>query len=479
MRRGTAPYGASWKTLLPLGALLLFGAQGCGGDETVKTKIEQVDRCKDVQCAADEYCNGATGECVKKEGGNLCADKQCAADEYCDGATGQCVKKGGGGGGECDPPCGDGQVCDAETLTCIDLVEDLCQDVDCPAGKVCDGATGQCVDKAVDLCAEVQCPRGQCDPGSGTCVNPRSCAAEGQCLEGYFCFVMGGQGDCVVDRCVGVACPRGGVCDRLTGSCVDASPCESDEQCVGPNVVCEDGLCLPNCTVRPFPCPEGTVCDSERGICWQDLGRACAADGDCIGDHVCVENVCAPSCQEVPCRGARCRADGHCTPLGEDEECNGGIECADGEICIDGACTGDDPRFDCGDDGCPPGQRCGVFGCENPLLCERDADCLQGFVCHPEQNVCVACIFDEQCPGRQSCYAGTCIDARRCEDDEDCVGARTCNLQTHRCQPGPCAADRFEPNDGMAGAPLAGEGLFRGLTLCPGDEDWFKVFVPM
>lgn len=83
-------------------------------------------------------------------------------------------------------------------------------------------------------------------------------------------------------------------------------------------------------------------------------------------------------------------------------------------------------------------------------VCEEPGDCPAGFACSPEPLVSVQGAAQRQCVP----VAGACVDAS------------------------PCVGDPFEPNDAVAEAlakpPLA-SGETPGLTLCPGDDDWFFV----
>ncbi len=69
------------------------------------------------------------------------------------------------------------------------------------------------------------------------------------------------------------------------------------------------------------------------------------------------------------------------------------------------------------------------------------------------------------------------IDAPpECTNDNDCANGEQCSVRG-LCIPdtGPCNADNFEPNDIQDGAPLIEITNNTGLTLCPGDDDWYDV----
>ena len=102
----------------------------------------------------------------------------------------------------------------------------------------------------------------------------------------------------------------------------------------------------------------------------------------------------------------------------------------------------------CGDDGdlCvvnPDGNYCGE---------SCDSDCPSGYVCSPEPV-----------------------------DSVDGASARQCIPNSGACEGssgGDCSPDDHEPNDSSSDAsgPLS-SGTTNGLTLCPGNEDWFEITV--
>ena len=214
------------------------------------------------------------------------------------------------------------------TCTCFTCPTGVCHDVEC-VNAVCDGRDGTCPDP----CADVRCPAGQaCEPtdlqcyrtGQGLCeaceanvqcsadgtdrcvtnldTNERFCASpcQQECPPGYDCLDIQGADSnyCVpesrtcIDRCVGVQCPGGNICDPLTGACV-APPCALNTDCPA-NRYCgrTDGQC--------HPTGMGNTADLA----------ACAADAECRPGRVCALGTCTPVCDDLAdCNGGLCLPD--------------------------------------------------------------------------------------------------------------------------------------------------------------------------
>lgn len=212
--------------------------------------------------------------------------------------------------------------------TCLTCPTGVCRDVEC-VNAVCDGRDGTCPDP----CADVRCPAGQvCEPtdlrcyraGQGLCdaceanvqcsvdgtdrcltnldTDERFCASpcQQECPPGYDCVDVQGVDSnyCVpeartcIDRCAGVQCGAGRVCDPLTGACVDP-PCALNADCPV-NQYCgrSDGQC--------HPTGMGNTAD---------LG-ACAADAECRPGRLCALGLCTPVCDDLAdCNGGICLPD--------------------------------------------------------------------------------------------------------------------------------------------------------------------------
>ena len=113
-------------------------------------------------------------------------------------------------------------------------------------------------------------------------------------------------------------------------------------------------------------------------------------------------------------------------------------------------------------------------------------------------GVCEACSSDAQCGGADDlCLAqvGGAACGTACLQAQDCPAGFACSPQSlssvdggsgQQCiplsggchQPGTCISDALEPNDGISAALEAGPlspGQHGGLTLCPGDDDWYAI----
>jgi Cys-rich repeat protein len=131
-----------------------------------------------------------------------------------------------------------------------------------------------------------------------------------------------GDGHCGTDEtvCTGVGdCSNGGTCDASTGVCVP--PCKADSDCTN-----------------------GFVCQLYVHTCLATTTLPCMQDSDCTAPGAGCD-VAAGVCLEG---GARCLSD---------------TECADSQVCYNGACV--------------------------PSVCFGDADCDLGQTCHTRTRTCV------------------------------------------------------------------------------------------
>ena len=296
----------------------------------------------------DDDCDGDTDEGVLNRCGGcgLLPEEVCnGIDDDCDGDTDEDVKNACGGCGPLSP-----DVCDAFDNDCDGQID---EDPDCTEGRTCI---------------------------MGECAEP--CAA-GECPRGFFCNE---DNFCLADRCTGVQCGQGRVCDA--GSCVDAHivacrdvVCEGEEVCVEGNcqadpcqgVSCEAGQAcwLGTCedesvvACRQVECSQGEVC--QDGACVQDpcVGAQCEAG------QLCIDGVCDDACNHTTCgTGFECRL-GRCV---EDRCFN--VTCEDGKSCHLGNCV----FQGCENVVCGDNEQCGSAGCEPVGTC-GDAVCVDGEVC--------------------------------------------------------------------------------------------------
>ncbi|MBN1769695.1 MAG: PD40 domain-containing protein, partial [Deltaproteobacteria bacterium] len=171
-----------------------------------------------------------------------------------------------------------------------------------------------------------------------------------------------------------------------------------------------------------------------------EAGAACA-DGE-----VCVDGACATSCPgpQIECGGSCVDPDTDRAYCGASGDCTGaeaGAACADGEVCVDGACA----------TSCPAGQLVCDEACVDPLVdrqfCGATGDCTGA-------EAGAACAEGEICDGTGVCRAscstglvacgGACIDPESnpsyCGASGDCSGAgagAVCTA-TQACVAGSC-----------------------------------------
>jgi MYXO-CTERM domain-containing protein len=163
--------------------------------------------------------------------------------------------------------CPEGQVChDGMCIDGCDSVQcpqplacrfgrcvNLCDGVRCDSGQVCDRTTGRCV--AGCQCAP--CPAMTACQDDGRCIPPR--CVDVTCEANEFCDARG--------RCVnvcdemGVQCPIGQECNRMTGRCAEPPPPGPE-----PPMVRDD--------MRPPPTDTGVIDDMPSG----------AMDGGVVAD---------------------------------------------------------------------------------------------------------------------------------------------------------------------------------------------------
>jgi hypothetical protein len=216
------------------------------------------------------------------------------------------------------------------------------------------------------------------------------------------------RAECSVDA----ECDQGEACER--GRCVERSP--------------GVGLCQP-CERNADCVEEGARCleiNGEERVC----GRACEAAADCprgfecqsVSSEVGVPNQCVPAAD--PDNGARsCEVP---EPEPEPEPgCRRNDDCAQGELCVDGACAPEAPVACAADADCGAELICEEGSCA-PLECRRSADCADAQIC-VNARCEDACDDANPCPEGSSCEApGYCAPSHSCAADADCPQGQTC-----------------------------------------------------
>lgn len=199
-----------------------------------------------------------------------------------DGGTSECLVEPRsspvGGACGCIADCGDGLLCQDETM------------LGYPRG-VC---TAPCNDSGVD------CPEGLCELQVGTsdglcfqpCEGHAECRAGWQCLYGRCAPFCGEDGQCL-----------SGHCDPQTRLCTDGTPaegagplgaCVRGEDCA--SRVCVDafsGFCAVFCVEGAVECPAGSVCVPGLDSAEPELGMClptCTDTTECPGDFECLSD---------------------------------------------------------------------------------------------------------------------------------------------------------------------------------------------
>lgn len=155
--------------------------------------------------------------------------------------------------GVCVPGCVEGACFADQTCTGDNVcVETSCLRVNCPAGQTCRG--GMCE----DACEGVQCPQ----PLScrfGRCLN----LCEGvQCDMGQVCRDGRCTAGCQCAPCAaGLSCQPNGLC--IPPRCVDVH-CDANQYCN------DRGACVNVCDEMGVSCPRGQRCDRMSGVCIDD-----------------------------------------------------------------------------------------------------------------------------------------------------------------------------------------------------------------
>ncbi len=501
-------------------------------------------------CAAPaEECNGLDDDCDGSTD-----EEFLGLGEPCTRGEGACAAQGTTA---CDQS-GTRTVCDAELPAgccagdedcaaderCVDsacVAEPACvEDADCAAGERC--VAGACEDapacvEDADCAAGERCVAGACE-GAPACVEDADCAAGEVCVAGV-CEPVG----CLDDA----DCAAGEVC--VAGACEGAPACVEDADCDA-GEVCVAGACEPvGCLDDAFEdndaaggaAPLGTGARDDLQVCADDEDwfaiDVCAGgtltvalafehdDGDldvelldAAGDTLDTSNSSqdgeqvsyAPAGPETVLlrvygfRGAHnayaidVDVDGCVAPCAED------LDCAAGEVCVDGACVVDVPA--CEDDAFEDNDDAGsatpleAGSIDDLRICAGDVDGFRVALCaggtltvdvrftHADGDLDAA-LLDAR-GGELATSEGTddgehlAHTAVAAEEVFVVVygfgGAGTTyglDVAIEGCVDEPvCVEDDHEADDTPATAtPVGGDALFEDRVLCPADEDWYAV----
>lgn len=278
----------------------------------------------------------------------------------------------------------------------------------------------------------------------------------------------------ITSSCEGVTCPGAADDPALSacvgGRCVDprCSPerpdlcgepgCEVDEDCSSP-VACSDGVCIASeCFLRADDsrCDASELCEPQLGCVprpgGDDAGVSCAAvesscsdgeDDDCDGAIDCADSDClgTPCDDGSVCTEADvCRGDGTCggTPI----QCNDGNPCTDDACDPAGGCTFTDNTAAC-DDGfwCNGPDRCS----EGLCVAEGPAPCAD--FCNETTMACEECRVDADCgPVTRGEWSACSYTDGTCDE----TGTQTRTVSTPRCASGMCVVETTSESQGCS-----------------------------
>lgn len=205
-----------------------------------------------------------------------------------------------------------------------------CGDAVCEAGEDCNSCPADCPSYSV---GGASCGNGLCEAGDGEdCLScPSDCAGQQSGKpSGRFCCGFGGENPV---GCADAACTSGGFACTETPVGGGGSTCCGDFACEAP----EDGFnCSLDCGAPPvcgdLTCDPGEdvcSCASDCGTPPADEVGACTngEDDDCDGDVDCNDTDCAgdPACQAVDCSSFTdknsCNAEATCHWSNKDKVC--------------------------------------------------------------------------------------------------------------------------------------------------------------
>jgi hypothetical protein len=241
------------------------GANGCLSDE-VCVDFKCLPRPK---CSADADCGKPSFQCVlpaqicelRPGFGDECREPEapCGLGEFC--ALGLCRDRSTSRNCVTRGDCPVGQKCDHQNNLCIPdgpctLAAEL-PELTCDFDETCDAFTGQCL---------TQC-QNQCTPATELedCGPTRRCDASCRCVQ-----------------CLSNAdCGAGLVCNARAGRCESENLCFTDEDCDSP-LICDPATAL--CQVPPPPCEDDFDCAIAE-VCDIATGRCFLPDGPCNDDR--------------------------------------------------------------------------------------------------------------------------------------------------------------------------------------------------
>ena len=273
--------------------------------------------------------------------------------------------------------------------------------------------------------------------------------------------------------------------------------CETRADCAGGiagGLLCTEGKCAA-CT-KSRDCRLTEACDplQKRCVLKACFGDECKAHADCATGKFCVQGLCLDPGVPTQAGGQTCSV----------HVCGAARDCNPGQICngrtfvceTDLGCSSGDPcpaLQACNDlsglcePACTPANAVQVCGALTPCVgnrcvqCEVNGDCGPGLSCNAAAGRCEgpsACRSSRDCASPLACdrATGTCAPPKGpCASNEQCATDERCDSRLGLCVAGACSEDRFAPNGSMATAATLLPGSYPQLTLCGGEEDWYRV----
>ncbi len=399
--------------------------------------------CGTASCDAGSTCNTSpltAGRCTKLLGQKCGADGDCGSNHCVDGYC-------------CNSPCSNS--CEACSVsgkegTCVPVVgqpkpgHPACSasPTDPVCGLSCNGTDAVACHNAA---ASTSCGAASC--ASSTETDVTTCDGSGNCplvkrtCGTYQCSTTQCLTACVTD----VDCAAGNFCKA--GACVGAqelgNACAGDGQCKSGH--CADGVC---CGVAG--CGAGAACaglGANAGQCLKGNGVGCAASAECAAGH-CVDGVCCDKGCDGQCEACDVKgSEGTCTPVtgpphGVTSGARALCDALDPTDCAKTTCDGA-TRDKCGGYANGTTTPCGQDACRPDKSLQKHGACDGHGACAlPDPTACVAYACD---PTAKACHSS-------CTTDADCADSYKCDTAAGKCVQGAsCSADKSQSID-KAGA---------------------------